>query len=141
MHGYTHLAALMGRQNEYNIFRRYKSLRALRLLQLSVELVHLSRELGVVVDMDRNSGDPERGLFESYFQRLYESKEHPEKSLQVQAWNTLGLKLREYGEHAVWLQYHVQCLSPLRTRALTASPAIPTASGRPDSPEKFSCMA
>ena len=77
------------------------SLRALRLLQLSAELVHLSRDLGVVVDMDRLSRDFERGRFESYFQKMYETKQDPAKSIQIEAWTTLGAKLRAYGEHAV----------------------------------------
>ena len=117
MDGYTRLAALMGRQTEYNIFRRYMSLRALRLLHLSAEVSYLAGDLGLVVDEDRASGDPERVLFESYYQVMHESKEDPGRAAQVEAWAALSAKLREYGERpAKPLQLPSQHLIPTQER-------------------------
>ena len=93
----------MGKQNEYNILRRYMSLRALRLLHLSAEVSHLAGDLGFIVEKDRSSGDPERALFETYYQVMRESKDHPGKALQIKGWSTLSAKLREYGEHPAQL--------------------------------------
>jgi hypothetical protein len=118
MDGYTRLAALMGRQMEYNIFRRYMSLRALRLLHLSAEVSHLAGDLGLVVDLDRASGDPERAQFESYYQLMHESKEDPGKALQMKAWTTLSAKLREYGEHHTQLMWrYIQNLMHIQVKS------------------------
>jgi hypothetical protein len=99
MDGYTRLAALIGDQTEYAIFRRYLTLRALRLLHLSAKIAQLGDELGIAIELDRKSGDPERTLFESYYRQLEKSRASQEPSKQLEIWDELGAALKEQGEH------------------------------------------
>ena len=98
MDGYTRLAALIGEQPQYAIFRRFMTLRALRLVHLSADIAQLSDELGLAIEVDRKSGDPERVLFEFYYLRLQKSRQQHEYSAQAEIWDRLDAKLKEHGE-------------------------------------------
>ncbi len=97
MDGYTRLAALIANQGEYAVFRRFMPLRALRLLHLSAKITRLSTELGVAIQQDRHSKDPDKTAFESYYRLLEESHNSPEPSNQLDIWNELSSALREQG--------------------------------------------
>ncbi|ETN47150.1 uncharacterized protein HMPREF1541_01341 [Cyphellophora europaea CBS 101466] len=100
MDGYTRLAALMATQKEYSIFRRFQSIRTLRLLYLSAEISHLSDELSVVVEADRESDDPEKQMYETYYAQQMKSR----SNTQAHLWHELDAKLRDYGD--LLLQHH-----------------------------------
>lgn len=98
MDGYTRLAALIGTQPEYAIFRRYMTLRALQLLHLSARIAQLEDELGIAIDLDRTSGDPEKALYESYYRKLKKSEATAEASQQLKIWSELDAVLKAQGE-------------------------------------------
>lgn len=87
----------MATQNEYSIFRRFQSIRTLRLLHLSAEISHLSDELGVVVEADRESDDPEKQMYESYYAQQMKSRSNTSEMQQAHLWHELDAKLRDYG--------------------------------------------
>ena len=97
MDGYTRFASTIGTYPEFAIFRRFMPLRALRLLHLSAEISQLADELGVQVDIDRNSGDPEKALFESYYHQLNKSRNDIQKARQIELWDQLAAKLKAQG--------------------------------------------
>lgn len=97
MDGYTRLAALMADQDEYAVFRRYIPLRALRLLHLSAKITRLGNELGLAIDLDRHSQDPEKEQFESYYRLLEKSRDSLEPSRQLEIWEELSAALKEQG--------------------------------------------
>ena len=97
MDGYTRHAAITGSFPDFAIFRRFMPLRALRLLHLSADIAQLADELGVQVDIDRNSGDPEKVLFEFYYRKLLASRNNVQKARQIELWDRLALKLKEQG--------------------------------------------
>ena len=97
MNGYTKFGVLAGNQPEYAIFPRFQPVRALRLARLSAEITQLCCELGLVMQLDRSSDDPEKRLFEVYHRKLQQSIKDPHSAQQVQLWDTLSAKLKEHG--------------------------------------------
>lgn len=84
MDGYTRFAAVIGTFPEFAVFPRFMPLRTLRLLHLSADIAQLSDELGVQVNRDRNSGDPEKVLFEFYYRKLHASRTDGQKATQIE---------------------------------------------------------
>ena len=101
MDGYTRLAALIGNQPEYAIFRRYMTLRSLRLLHLTAKIAQLEDKLGEAIKIDRTSGDPSKALYEFYYWHLEKSQSSPEPSGQLEVWNELGSALQSQGNAAL----------------------------------------
>ena len=97
MDGYTKLAALVGKQPEFAIFPRFQAVRALRLAHLSAEIAQLVHELGIVMQLDRSSEDPENQIYESYYLKLQQSIREPHTAQQLHLWETLSGKLKEHG--------------------------------------------
>lgn len=97
MEGYSRLAALMDSQKEFSLFRRCQSIRTIRLLHLSAEIAHLSDQLGVLVEADRNSDDPEKQLYETHYAQQMRSQHHTTEIQQVHLWHDLDTKLRAHG--------------------------------------------
>ena len=97
MDGYTRLAALIGNQPEYAIFRRYLTLRSLQLLHLTARIAQLEDKLGEAIKLDRTSGDPTKTLYEFYYWHLEKSQISPEPSKQLDVWNELGPALKLQG--------------------------------------------
>ena len=81
---YTRHAAIIGSSPNFAIFRRFMPLRAFRLLYLSADSAPLADELGVQVGNDRNSRDPEKVLFESYYRKLHASRHNIHRARQVE---------------------------------------------------------
>jgi hypothetical protein len=95
--GYPRLAALIGDQPEFAIFRRFLPLRALHLLHLSAEISYLSEALDIQSDIDRSSGDPDKILFDLHYGKLLKSRTDVQKSNQIEQWDRLAAKLKEQG--------------------------------------------
>ena len=101
MDGYTRYAAVMGSFPDLAVCRRFMPLRADRLLRLSAEVAQLADELGEQVDIDRNSGDPEKILFEFYHRKLDSSRTSLSNARQIELRDRLAVKLREQGSTAL----------------------------------------
>ena len=97
MLGFTRLAALMTDQPQYMVVPRYMTLRCLRLLHLTADLAQIGDDLGIAIEHDRNSGDPERCMFEIWYHKLQASREKPQSAAQLEIWDRLDAKLREHG--------------------------------------------
>ncbi|KAK8123194.1 hypothetical protein PG984_011864, partial [Apiospora sp. TS-2023a] len=55
MEGYPKISQLMGCQDEYAIYRRFRHLNALNLLYLQAELTHLEQDLDTLIERDANN--------------------------------------------------------------------------------------
>lgn len=96
MEGYWKIARFMGRQDEYAIFRRFKSLNAQNLLYLQAELTHLEAQLLSLAE--RNGAD-----------RLTSSKDwwslsHSEEADDSEHWDKIVEirgKLEQYSSFAI----------------------------------------
>lgn len=97
MDGYTRLAALMTRQDDMSIVRRYQNLRMIRILHLSAEIQHLQDSLGLLVEADRHSDLSEKQSIESHYASMMASRADGTGMQQIQIWDTLSVKLKEYG--------------------------------------------
>jgi len=92
--GYDKLARFMDNE-QYAVFRKFKSLANRDLLYLQAELVHLEGEFAIISEKDRNATS-EEGLYDRNWQLLSTSKTRElegkqwEKALEIRA------KLREY---------------------------------------------
>ena len=111
----------MATQKEYSIFRRFQSIRTLRLLYLSAEISHLSDELGVVVEADRESDDPEKQMYETYYAQQMKSR----SNTQAHLWHELDAKLRDYGTRTCPLRTEGRLLMFSQVTCSCSTTALP----------------
>jgi hypothetical protein len=57
MEGYAKVANLIGSQEEFAIFRRFRVLNMQKLLYLQAEIIHLEEELNELVKRDKGHGE------------------------------------------------------------------------------------
>src|SRR5205809_922966 len=98
MEGYTKLSDLMGAHPNVAIFRTFATLNTQNLLYLQAELMHLEKGLRKTAIEDRESGDPQRMLYEKYWLKLKESAENGGDPLQWNKFLEIRGKLKEYSE-------------------------------------------
>ena len=93
MEGYARLAQLMGRQDEYAIFRRFSSLNKQNLLYLQAEITYLEQELESLAK--RDASYPHR----QYFSKDWWSLSQSEDEEDLEQWHKIfeiREKLNEY---------------------------------------------
>lgn len=100
MEGYTRLAALMERQKDLQIVRRYQNLRTIRILHLSAEIQDLQDSLGLLVAEDRRSDIAEKKSIESHYASMMASRTDSTGVQQIHLWDTLTEKLQQYGRRS-----------------------------------------
>ncbi|CAP62264.1 uncharacterized protein PODANS_5_12180 [Podospora anserina S mat+] len=96
--GYGRLAALLARQDEYAIFRRFKYLNCLSLLYQQAEIIFLQDHLEKLAAMDRTHSCRMR----QFFDRDWITLAHPGDPEAGQQWATMQLiqlKLAKYSTH------------------------------------------
>lgn len=101
MDGYTRLAALIGNQPEYAIFRKYMTLRSLQLLHLNANIAHLEDELGEALKLDRACANPQN-LYETSYRQLELSQKTSEPSKQLGVWQKLNIALKAQGKYSFY---------------------------------------
>ena len=89
--GYPRLAALMGKEKDIAIFRRFDDLNILSLLSLQAEIVQLEKEFQIECAADELGGRQPALQFSSNFQLSRES--HSEQTRRLQAIKSL---VKEY---------------------------------------------
>ncbi|KAK4664597.1 uncharacterized protein QC763_512180 [Podospora pseudopauciseta] len=115
--GYGRLAALLARQDEYAIFRRFKYLNCLSLLYQQAEIIFLQDHLEELAAMDRTHSCRMR----QFFDRDWITLAHPGDPESGQQWATMQLiqlKLAKYNK-ALLTQASLAKLNPPNFQDLT----------------------
>ncbi|KAK0666737.1 hypothetical protein QBC41DRAFT_397568 [Cercophora samala] len=95
--GYARLAALLARQDEYAIFRRFKHLNYLSLLYQQAEIIFLQEHLEKVAARDRTHSCPMRQFFDRDWFTLAHTAD-PEAGRQWATMQLIQLKLAKYNK-------------------------------------------
>ncbi|KAH8660568.1 hypothetical protein BX600DRAFT_514160 [Xylariales sp. PMI_506] len=98
MEGYAKLALLMGRHEEFAIFRRFRTLNMQNLLYMQAEITELEDQLKKIVQQDTR--DTDKSFYAKDWWSLSQSPEDVEKT----QWNkclAIRTKLKEYNEALV----------------------------------------
>lgn len=97
--GYHRLATLMTRDQSIAIFRRFDFANILGLLSLQAEIIELQEDFRVQCYRDKMSGNQDREMYSSWFQKLREADQG--KADQYLKLKSLREKVKDYSRNNV----------------------------------------